>query len=89
MACVTVPALIGVALYAFRPAGVSVDTDPYLPFFSVIIAVWGVLFVVVSATHNPLNLKGNSKQCSSSFVCNIILSIFSGIDEGRCLWYLA
>lgn len=43
-----IPALIGLSMYLFRPSGVTVDNDPYLPFFSVIMALWGVLFLVVS-----------------------------------------
>ena len=35
-------------MYMFRPSGITVDTDPYLPFFSVFMAIWAVLFVVVS-----------------------------------------
>ena len=43
------PAVVGLAMYIFRPSGITVDTDPYLPFFSVFMAIWAVLFVVVSA----------------------------------------
>lgn len=42
------PLVIGLAMYVLRPRGVTVDTDPYLPLFSVVMALWGVLFVVVS-----------------------------------------
>jgi len=45
---IIIPALVGVAMYMFRPGNVTVDTDPYLPFFSVFMAIWAVLFVVVS-----------------------------------------
>ena len=41
------PLVIGLAMYFLRPRGVTVDTDPYLPFFSIIMALWGVLFIVV------------------------------------------
>ena len=43
-----VPAVVGLMMYMFRPSGITVDTDPYLPFFSVFMAIWAVLFVVVS-----------------------------------------
>ena len=43
-----VPAVLGLVMYMFRPSGITVDTDPYLPFFSVFMAIWAVLFVVVS-----------------------------------------
>lgn len=48
MTFICVPVVIGLAMYLLRPAGVTVDTDPYLPLFSVIMALWGVLFLVVS-----------------------------------------
>jgi hypothetical protein len=43
---ICVPLVIGLAMYILRPGGITVDTDPYLPFFSVIMALWGVLFIV-------------------------------------------
>ena len=46
--CIIIPALVGMAMYLLRPSDTSVDTDPYLPFFSVIMAIWGVLFLIVS-----------------------------------------
>ncbi len=54
--CIIVPALVGVGMYALRPSGVSVDTDAYLPFFSVVMALWGVLFLVVSIADKPNNI---------------------------------
>ena len=48
---ICVPLAIGLAMYALRPRGVTVDTDPYLPFFSIIMALWGVLFIVVRISH--------------------------------------
>ena len=46
--CGFIPALAGVAMYLYRWfKGATVDTDPYLPFFSVFMAIWGVLFLVV------------------------------------------
>ena len=46
--CIIIPALVGLAMYLLRSSDTSVDTDPYLPFFSVIMAIWGVLFLIVS-----------------------------------------
>lgn len=39
------PAVAGVALWWRRPAGVSVDDDPWVPLFSVGAVLWGVAFV--------------------------------------------
>ena len=44
-----IPALIGLAMYSLRPSGVTVDDDAFLPFFSVIMSLWGVFFLVVSS----------------------------------------
>ncbi len=41
------PAVVGVVMYLTRGAGTTVDTDPYLPFYSVFMAIWAVLFLVV------------------------------------------
>ena len=46
---ISAPLVIGLAMYVLRPRGITVDTDPYLPFFSIVMALWGVLFVVVSS----------------------------------------
>ena len=43
-----VPLVVGLAMYVLRLRGVTVNTDPYLPFFSIVMVLWGVLFVVVS-----------------------------------------
>ena len=74
---IIMPALVGVAMYMCRPGSVTVDTDPYLPFFSVFMAIWAVLFVVVSmqAAHyirDGLILVYNSKP--------YIYCCYSGID---------
>ncbi len=45
--CALVPAVVGVAMYALRSSDDTVDTDPYLPFFSVFMSIWAVLFLVV------------------------------------------
>ena len=45
---ILVPALVGVVMYFARGASTTVDTDPYLPFYSVFMAIWAVLFLVVS-----------------------------------------
>lgn len=50
------PLVIGLAMYVFRPRDVTVDTDPYLPFFSVVMALWGVLFVVVSSPSHRVSI---------------------------------
>ena len=44
---ICIPLMIGLTMYSLCPDGVTVDTDPYLPFFSIIMALWGVLFIVV------------------------------------------
>ena len=49
-----VPLVIGLAMYILRPRGITVDTDPYLPFFSIVMALWGVLFVVVSSSSHTM-----------------------------------
>lgn len=49
------PAVVGLAMYFFRPSGITVDTDPYLPFFSVFMAIWAVLFIVVSSCRQKLS----------------------------------
>ena len=56
MKFICAPLVIGLAMYAFRPRGVTVDTDPYLPFFSVVMALWGVLFVVVSSPSHRVSI---------------------------------
>ena len=42
------PAILGILMFLFRPSSATVDTDAYLPFYSVFMALWGVLFLVVS-----------------------------------------
>lgn len=46
---ILLPALVGFLMYVLRPGDISVDNDPYLPFYSMFIAIWGVLFLRVSA----------------------------------------
>ena len=55
-----VPAVVGLVMYIFRPSGITVDTDPYLPFFSVFMAIWAVLFVVVSVV-SPYNFASSQR----------------------------
>ena len=45
---ILLPLLIGLLLFLLRPQGSTVDTDAYLPFYSVFVATWAVLFIVVS-----------------------------------------
>lgn len=45
---ILVPALLGILMYLLRGADTTVDTDAYLPFYSVFMALWGVFFLVVS-----------------------------------------
>ncbi len=58
--CALVPAFVGVAMHALRSSNVTVDTDPYLPFFSVFMSIWAVLYLVVCETltltliHTPM-----------------------------------
>ena len=51
---VIIPAIIGLFMFLLRPSGNDVDTDAYLPFYSVFIAIWGMLFLVVCCCHNYL-----------------------------------
>ena len=41
-------ATVGMIMYFMRPSGASIDNDPYVPLFSLFMAVWGVLFLIVS-----------------------------------------
>ena len=41
-------ATVGLLMYFMRPGGASIDSDPYVPLFSLFMAVWGVLFLIVS-----------------------------------------
>mmetsp|Transcript_30819 Transcript_30819/g.86379 ORF Transcript_30819/g.86379 Transcript_30819/m.86379 type:complete len:678 (-) Transcript_30819:297-2330(-) len=45
MYALLVPAVLGVLLFSLRPEGVTVDDAPYLPFFGMIVVVWGALFI--------------------------------------------
>ena len=73
--CALVPAIVGVAMYAMRSSGDTVDTDPYLPFFSVFMSIWAVLFLVVSDnytqkththTHTHTHSSGDEKVLSTA-----------------------
>ena len=55
------PAVLGILMFLFRPSDATVDTDAYLPFYSVFMALWGVLFLVVSAPNQSL---GNDRHTS-------------------------
>ena len=48
---ISVPLAIGLAIYALCLYGVTIDNDHCLPFFSVIMALWGLLFIVVRISH--------------------------------------
>ena len=52
---ICIPLVIGLVMYCLQLRGVTVDTDPYLPLFSVIMALWGVLFIVVSSVVYNIN----------------------------------
>eukprot|EP00052_Salpingoeca_macrocollata_P021836 m.188162 g.188162 ORF g.188162 m.188162 type:complete len:701 (+) comp21639_c0_seq2:33-2135(+) len=41
----TVPGMLGVALWALTPQGWTVDNNPYVPVFSIAVVLWGFLFV--------------------------------------------
>ena len=45
--CILVPLTVGLVMYLMRGRETTVDTDPYLPLFSVFMAIWAVLFLVV------------------------------------------
>ena len=42
------PALFGIAYYILRPDNVSVEEDPFMPVFSAFMALWSILYLVVS-----------------------------------------
>ena len=48
MKFICAPLVISLGMYVLRRDGITVNTDPYLPFFSIMMAMWGVLFLVVS-----------------------------------------
>ena len=50
--CILVPLLLGLVMYLVRGKETTVDTDPYLPLFSVFMAIWAVLFLVVRIVMN-------------------------------------
>ena len=69
---IVIPAIVGVVMYLLRSSNATVDTDPYLPFFSVFMAIWGVLFLVVSSfltvcgthlTHTHTHTHTHTPQC--------------------------
>lgn len=41
-------AVMGVMLYFFKPKGVTVDDNPLLPFYEVLMAFWAISFLAVS-----------------------------------------
>lgn len=45
--CILIPLILGLVMYLVRGQETTVDTDPYLPLFSVFMAIWAVLFLVV------------------------------------------
>ncbi len=45
--CILIPLFIGLVMFILRPSDCTVDTDAYLPFYSIIVAIWAVLFLVV------------------------------------------
>ena len=49
-------AIVGLIMYFLRPSDASIDNDPYVPLFSVFMAVWGVLFLIVSGLLTILDL---------------------------------
>ncbi len=50
-ACIMVPAVVGGVMYVARGRHTTVDTDPYLPFYSVFMAMWAILYLVVSSVN--------------------------------------
>lgn len=48
MTCVLIPAIAGALMLLFRTGGVDVLFDPYLPLFAFFVAIWGVLYTIVS-----------------------------------------
>lgn len=55
--CILVPAVVGMVMYFIRGADTTVDTDAYLPFYSVFMAIWAILFLVVSQLQESNLLK--------------------------------
>lgn len=43
-------AFAGVLLYFFKPPGVTVDDNPLLPLYEVLMAFWAISFLTVSKT---------------------------------------
>jgi len=58
--CIAVPAVVGVVMYLLRGSHQNVDTDPYLPLYSVFMAMWAVLFLVVSELREGRGNPGGS-----------------------------
>lgn len=74
------PAMVGCIMYLLRPSSSSVDNDPYLPFYSVFISIWGVLFIRV-----------NSQQYMYVYNYNIIITIVLTVSKRDQLqvWWLS
>ena len=53
---ILIPAAVGVIMYFIRGVDITVDTDAYLPFYSIFMVIWAVLFLVVC--FNYLHLYG-------------------------------
>ena len=41
-------AFVGILLYFFKPPGVTVDDNPLLPLYEVLMAFWAISFLTVS-----------------------------------------
>lgn len=44
---ILVPLFVGLVMFVLRPKDSTVDTDAYLPLYSILVATWAVLFLVV------------------------------------------
>ena len=41
-------AFVGILLYFFKPRGVTVDDNPLLPLYEILMAFWAISFLAVS-----------------------------------------
>ena len=48
--CVLIPAILGIVMYLFCTDGVDIHFNPYLPIFAYFMAIWGVIYTIVSYT---------------------------------------
>ena len=47
-------AFVGILLYFFKPRGVTVDDNPLLPLYEILMAFWAISFLAVSKLFTKL-----------------------------------